>query len=51
MPTIDQSRNTGDASRRPTREQCIADAARVYSTALSQGLTRRPDEALEERAA
>lgn len=51
MPTIVQSTKAGDAGRRPTREQCIADAARVYSTALSQGLTRRPDEAPAERAA
>ena len=41
MPTLVQSPQADDPHRRPTREQCIADAARVYSTALSQGLARR----------
>lgn len=51
MTTIVQSEKTGDAGRRPTREQCIADAARVYSTALSRGISRRDEANSEERAA
>lgn len=47
MPTLVQSPQSSDAGRRPTREQCIADAARVYSTALSQGLTRRSNAGAE----